>query len=67
MRKDGKNGFWTLNAVMVSENRFMGFTNDITSLKRAENAANREREQLLVTLGVLGMESLQQILMGISC
>jgi PAS domain S-box-containing protein len=53
-RKDGTTGYWTINAVKLANNRFLGFTNDITSLVEAEQKITAEKERLLVTLRSIG-------------
>ncbi len=35
--KDGSKHWWTVDATKLSENRFLGFSNDITDRKRAED------------------------------
>lgn len=36
VHKDGSKRWWTANAVKLSENRYLGFSNDITDRKKAE-------------------------------
>lgn len=44
--KSGEKRWWTVDAVKLDGNRFLGFTNDITSRKQAEAERNRLQEQL---------------------
>ena len=46
LKKDRSIGYWFVDAVKLSESRFLGFTVDITSHKQAD-AIIRENEQLL--------------------
>jgi two-component system, cell cycle sensor histidine kinase and response regulator CckA len=53
-RKDGSCGYWTLNAVALSQNRFLGFTVDVTPLVEAQQLNLAEKERLNVTLRSIG-------------
>ncbi len=53
-RKDGSCGYWTLNAVALSMNRFLGFTVDVTPLVEAQQQNLAEKERLNVTLRSIG-------------
>ncbi|MHC4509804.1 MAG: PAS domain S-box protein, partial [Planctomycetota bacterium] len=38
LQKDGREGYWSVDAVKISEDRFLGFVKDITERKRVEQA-----------------------------
>jgi PAS domain S-box-containing protein len=44
--KDGTIKYWKLSAVKIAENRFMGFTQDITEIKKKENELKIFKENL---------------------
>jgi len=51
-RKDGARRWWSVDAVRLDDNRFLGFCRDVTDLKRAEEAlrnAALERQTILDT------------------
>jgi len=45
LRKNGSAGYWTVDAVKISENRFLAFVKDITDNKRAEEALRASEEK----------------------
>ncbi|MFH1719349.1 MAG: PAS domain S-box protein, partial [Planctomycetota bacterium] len=45
LRKNGSAGYWTVDAVKISENRFLGFVKDVTDNKRAEEALRASEEK----------------------
>ncbi len=50
VKKDGSRGYWAIEAIKLSDDRFLGFTKDITQRKQAEaqlKAALAEKETLL--------------------
>lgn len=51
IRKDGEQRFWTVDAVKLSEGRFLGFVQDITEQKRLEEANERRIVALTRPLG----------------
>ncbi len=53
-RKDKTIGYWTIDAVKLSETRFLGFSSEISELKQAEQAIRDDRERLRVTLRSIG-------------
>ena len=46
LRKDRSKGFWSVDAVKLSENSFLGFTVDITRRKQDEDALKQLNEEL---------------------
>jgi len=46
IRKDGARRFWSVDAVKLSETRFLGFSKDITERKLAEEEKEKLRTQL---------------------
>ncbi len=48
-KKDGTFGYWNIDAVKLNENRFLGFTRDITEQVKAEEAL-KESELIFRTL-----------------
>ncbi len=49
--KSGEIRWWQVSGVKLSDKRFLGFCNEITDRKMAEEAILREREQLLSIFG----------------
>lgn len=45
VNKSGDRRYWIVDAVKLSENSFLGFTNDITTRKRAEEALRQSEEK----------------------
>ncbi len=45
-RKDGSVGWWIVDAVKLSDDRYIGFTTEITGLKGVENELEESRETL---------------------
>ncbi|MFH2055980.1 MAG: PAS domain S-box protein [bacterium] len=48
-RKDGRRGFWQVSAVALGDGRYLGFTSDITELKKTQ-AGLQESEEKYRTL-----------------
>ncbi len=46
IRKDGAERYWTVDAVKLSDTRFLGFTKDITERVRAEQMLNERVKEL---------------------
>ncbi|MCK8825615.1 sensor domain-containing diguanylate cyclase [Fuchsiella alkaliacetigena] len=43
LRKDGRAKYWSVNAVKLAENRFLGFTRDITQRKQVEEVLGEQQ------------------------
>ncbi|MCF7946781.1 MAG: PAS domain S-box protein [Spirochaetia bacterium] len=52
--KSGEKRFWNVDAVKLSETRFLGFAKDITERKQANEALIESKEKLRVTLESIG-------------
>lgn len=52
-RKDGSKGYWTVDAVKLSDNRFIGFVTDITERKKTEKALQQSEELLKSVMELL--------------
>ena len=48
-REDGSCSYWKINAVKLSENRYVGFVSDVTEIKQAERDS-LEREKFILSL-----------------
>jgi len=46
VHKDGSKRWWNVEAVKLMDNRYLGFTNDITDKKKAEMELNRLNDEL---------------------
>nr|AGF93183.1 multi-sensor signal transduction histidine kinase [uncultured organism] len=44
-KKDGTKGYWILNAVKISDDKYLGFTEDITDRKEKEKVLEKSREK----------------------
>ncbi len=46
IKKDGSRGYWIIKAVKLSEDRFIGFVDDITERKQMENQIKQDEQKL---------------------
>ncbi len=53
IKRDGSRGYWAVEAVQLSETRFLGFVKDITARREAEEDRRRLRDFLVSTLNAL--------------
>lgn len=50
IRKDKSKGYWSVDAVKLSDNLFLGFVTDISERKKAENALRESEESVRLKL-----------------
>ncbi|MBI9113385.1 PAS domain S-box protein, partial [Maridesulfovibrio ferrireducens] len=53
IKKDGTPGYWTVSAIKLSENHFLGFVADVTERKQAEKALKESEEKLSTLFGTM--------------
>ncbi|MFP4497275.1 MAG: PAS domain S-box protein [Vulcanimicrobiota bacterium] len=46
IRRNSKTGIWTVNAVKINDNCFMGFVQDVTKIREIENELKNQKERL---------------------